>query len=72
MLKQHCWRDCLIFPASRAAMAWRSHRIVAKVLENTRREFGGMGWFGCGVVDIVLVGTGRQQLIASRKKTHKN
>jgi hypothetical protein len=42
------------------------------VLENTRRKFGGVGWFGCGVVDIVLVGNGRRQLIASGKKTRKN
>jgi len=32
-------------------MAWRSHRIVANMLENTRREFGGVGWPGCGMVD---------------------
>ena len=24
------------------------------MLENTRREFGGVGWPGCGVVDIAL------------------
>jgi hypothetical protein len=28
---------------------------VAKVLENTRREFGGAGWVGHGVVDIVVL-----------------
>jgi hypothetical protein len=31
-------------------MAWRSHRIVANMLENTRREFGGVGWPGWGEV----------------------
>jgi hypothetical protein len=48
-------------------MAWRSHRIVANMLENTRREFGGVGWPGCGVVDIVLARGGRRQLIAKTK-----
>jgi len=36
------------------------------VLENTRREFGGVGWPGCGMVDIILVG--RRSAAAHRKK----
>jgi hypothetical protein len=44
----------------------RANRIVANVLENTRRDFGGVGWFGCGVVDIVLVG--RRSVAAHCKK----
>jgi hypothetical protein len=37
------------------------------MLENTWREFGGVGWPGCGVVDIALVRGGRRQLIAKTK-----
>jgi hypothetical protein len=37
------------------------------MLENTQREFGGAGWPGHSVVDIVLVGKGWRQLIASQK-----
>jgi len=44
----------------------RANQIVAKVLENTPREFDGVGWPGCGVVDIVLVG--RRSAAAHRKK----
>jgi len=36
------------------------------VLENTPREFGGVGGAGCGVVNIVLVG--RRSAAAHRKK----
>jgi hypothetical protein len=68
-LKQLRQRDRRITPASRAATINRASQIVAKVLENTRREFGGVGWPGHSVVDIVLVGEGRRQLIASQKKT---
>jgi len=42
-------------------MAWRSHRIAANTLEKTRREIGGVGWPGCGVVDIALVQGGWRQ-----------
>jgi hypothetical protein len=35
------------------------------MLENTRREFGGVGW--PNVVDIALVRGGRRQLIAKSK-----
>ena len=36
------------------------------MLENTPREFGGVGWPGCGVVNIVLVGS--RSAAAHRKK----
>ena len=67
MLKQHRRQERLISPVRRAAMAWRSHRSVANILKNTWREFGGVGWPGCGVVDIVRVRGGRRQLIAKTK-----
>jgi hypothetical protein len=44
----------------------RANQIVAKVLENTPREFDGVGWPSCGVVDIVLVG--RRSAAVHRKK----
>jgi hypothetical protein len=66
-LKQLRRRDRRISPASRAATINRANQIVAKVLENMRREFGGVGWPGCGVVDIALVWGGRRQLIAKTK-----
>ena len=28
----------------------------SQLLENTRREYGGVGWLGCGVVNIALDG----------------
>jgi hypothetical protein len=37
-----------------------------EVLENTPREFDGVGWPGCGVVDIVPVG--RRSAAAHAKK----
>jgi hypothetical protein len=36
------------------------------MLENMRREFGGAGWPGCGVVDIALVRGGQWQLITKK------
>ena len=59
--------DQRISPASRAATENRANQIVAKVLENTPREFDGVGWPGCGVVDIVLLWGGQTQLIANIK-----
>ena len=66
-LKQLRRRDRRVSPASQAATINRANQIVAKVLENTRREFGGAGWAGHSVVDIVLVWGGWQQLIAKAK-----
>ena len=64
--KQPRQQDQRISPASRAATINRANQIVAKVLENTPREFDGVGWPGCGVVDIVLAG--RRSAAAHRKK----
>jgi hypothetical protein len=33
----------------------------SQFLENTRREYGGVDWLGCGVVDIALVWGGGWQ-----------
>ena len=57
-LKQLRRRDRRISSASRAATINRAIQIVAKALENTRREFGGVGWPGHGVVDIVVLVVG--------------
>ena len=67
--KQPRRRDQRISPANRAATINRAYQIVAKVLENTPREFGGVGWPGCGVVNIVLVG--RRSAAAHRKKKNR-
>jgi hypothetical protein len=58
-LKQPWRRDRLISSARRA--------IVVEVLESTRREFGGAGRAGTGVVDVGGRGGGsrRRKLIAS-------
>jgi hypothetical protein len=53
--KQLRRRDRHISPASQAATINRANQIVAKVLENTRREFGGAGLVLHGVVDIVVL-----------------
>ena len=47
----------------------RANQIVAKVLENTRREFGGAGWPGHSVVDIVLSRGGSAAAHRQSKKT---
>ena len=67
--KQPRRRDQRISPAIRAATINRAYQIVAKVLENTPRKFGGVGWPGCGVVNIVLVG--RRSAAAHRKKKNR-
>jgi hypothetical protein len=69
MLKQLRRQDRRISPASRAATINRANQIVAKVLENTRREFGGAGWPGHSVVDIVVLGPSRGGSAAAVKKT---
>jgi hypothetical protein len=71
-LKQLRRRDRRVSPASQAATINRANQIVAKVLENTRREFGGAGWPGHSVVDIALVRGDRRQLIASQKNLLEN
>ena len=40
--------------------------LTVNISVNTPHEFGGVGWFGCGVVDIVLVG--KRSAAAHRKK----